>query len=275
MRQGSSDTIIHVNDLSAPGAICLERIKHQIQSRFVETEDDKTFIPLYVDPRTAPFVDQLISGTLREDVEELFTEKLALIVAAKRIAFACSNDEAPDNDDEDETPRPDADEDIIRPVDEDDGICFDFVLPCQQGSGQLEDRASPGSASAQARQDKQRAKMIVQSWMEHCKNNIVWGDFLKRKDERPPASKSYKNLLHRLQYCDPMDWFRNVGRNQFPEVAILARVEFAKVDSSAIQERMFSAAAAAMTRYQTQMNPKVHEMRTILFANKKFILNIE
>jgi hypothetical protein len=54
----------------------------------------------------------------------------------------------------------------------------------------------------------------------------------------------------------------------------LVRIEFAKVDSSAIQERMFSAAAAAMTNRQTQMSQGVHEKRTLLFANKQFMQKI-
>ena len=52
------------------------------------------------------------------------------------------------------------------------------------------------------------------------------------------------------------------------------RVDFAKVDSSAIQERMFSAAAAAMTIKQTKMSEEVHEKRTVLFANKEFMRKI-
>jgi hypothetical protein len=35
-------------DLSVNGKICLERIKHQIKSRFVATEEPKTYIPLYL-----------------------------------------------------------------------------------------------------------------------------------------------------------------------------------------------------------------------------------
>ena len=61
----------------------------------------------------------------------------------------------------------------------------------------------------------------------------------------------------------------------FPEIGILARLEFAKVDLSAVQERMFSAAAAArMSIKQTKMSDEVHEKRTVLFANKKFMKTI-
>ena len=41
-------------DLSANGKICLERIKGQIRSRFVDAEEPKPFKPLFLDPRTVP-----------------------------------------------------------------------------------------------------------------------------------------------------------------------------------------------------------------------------
>ena len=44
---------------------------------------------------------------------------------------------------------------------------------------------------------------------------------------------SFNNLLTRLQACDPMLWFNQVGKTVFPEAAILVKLEFAKVDSSA------------------------------------------
>ena len=41
-------------DLSANEKICLERIKGQIRSRFVDAEEPKPFKPLFLDPRTVP-----------------------------------------------------------------------------------------------------------------------------------------------------------------------------------------------------------------------------
>jgi hypothetical protein len=85
---------------------------------------------------------------------------------------------------------------------------------------------------------------------------------------------SFNNLLTRLQACNPMLWLNQVGKTEFPEVAILVRLEFAKVDSSAVQERMFSAASAAMTIKQTKSSEEEHEKRTVLFANKEFMQKV-
>jgi hypothetical protein len=129
--------------------------------------------------------------------------------------------------------------------------------------------------------------VVVKSWIDHSHQNIEWGKFLKSssssnndnhmksstgKEAQKPSA--FNNLLSRLHNCDPMIWFNQVGRTVFPEISILVRVEFAKVDSSAIQERMFSAAAAAMTIKQTKMSEEVHEKRTVLFANKDFMRKI-
>ena len=125
--------------------------------------------------------------------------------------------------------------------------------------------------------------VVVNSWIDHSNQNIDWSQFLRSSsndnDVNASAGQathklSFNNLLTRLQECDPMLWFNQVGKTVFPEVAILVRLEFAKVDSSAVQERMFSAASAAMTIKQTKMSREVHEKRTVLFANKDFMRKV-
>jgi hypothetical protein len=122
--------------------------------------------------------------------------------------------------------------------------------------------------------------VVVNSWIDHCNQHIDWSQFLssgnKDNDVNVSAGQathklSFNNLLTMLQACDPMLWFNQVGKTVFPEVAILVWLEFAKVDSSAVQERMFSAASAAMTIKQTKMSEEVHKKRTVLFANKEFM----
>ena len=152
----------------------------------------------------------------------------------------------------------------------------DFVLETSAGDYSLGPDAHGGKNPC----------VVVNSWIDHSHQNIDWGQFLRRsredskmkafEDQTQTSQKqpSYNNLLNRLQYCDPMIWFNQVGKKVFPEIAILARLEFAKVDSSAVQERMFSAAAAAMSIKQTKMSDEVHEKRTVLFANKKFMKTI-
>jgi hypothetical protein len=157
--------------------------------------------------------------------------------------------------------------------DEDDGDNeLDFVL--SQGSI----TNAEGNYSVIQNQGLRHARAIGASWIEHCSKNIEWDKFCmpNSMDNNPSTNQNscFNNLHIRLHKCDPMFWFRSVGKTLFPDVAILVRIVFAKVDSSAIQEHMFSAAAAAMINRQTQMSQGVHEKRTDLFANKQFMQKI-
>ena len=62
------------------GQICLERMKQQIKSRFVAVEEPKTYVPLYLDPRTVPYVNQVIPDTLKEGTLQLFTEMVTHVL---------------------------------------------------------------------------------------------------------------------------------------------------------------------------------------------------
>jgi hypothetical protein len=266
--RGKGNMVVQTSDLSAHGTICLNRMKHQIQTRFIATEEWKTYIPIYLDPRTVAFVDQIIPEALRQGVKELFTEMLASIVTAKRQAMMSNGQQVVQDSDSTSISNENTEN-----LDEADGDNeFDFVL------SNVASTNVPGNASVLDNQGLRQARAIVASWIEHCSKNIEWDKFCKPNsidnNESTHQNSSFNNLRNRLHECDPMSWFRSVGKTLFPEVATLVRIEFAKVDSSAIQERMFSAAAAAMTNRQTQMSEGVHEKRTILFANKQFMRNI-
>jgi hypothetical protein len=58
------DMVVQTSDLSIPGKICLNQMKHQIQTCIIAAEDWKPYIPIYLDPRTVPFVDQIIPESL-------------------------------------------------------------------------------------------------------------------------------------------------------------------------------------------------------------------
>ena len=77
-------------------------------------------------------------------------------------------------------------------------------------------------------------------------------------------------LLEVLQYADPFIWFRK-HVHLFPCTSLLAREQFSKMDSTAVQERFFSAASAAMTKHQTRMDPLHHEKRVVLNQNAEFL----
>ena len=82
---------------------------------------------------------------------------------------------------------------------------------------------------------------------------------------------SKKKLLDLIQFANPFKWFWSGGKDLFPAIALLAREHFAKMDSTAIQERMFSAVSAIMNKHQTRMDPEHHEKRTVLHENREFM----
>jgi hypothetical protein len=278
---------VDVRELSVNGQICLQRMKHQIQSRFVALEEPKTYVPLYLDPRTVPYVNQIIPDTLKEGTLQLFTEMVThvlKVMSAPRqstghdLGSNCGNGSPGTASTEAR-----ASANIHEQSAGDSGSEADFDM---ENNFVLKPSSGNLSIGPDAHGGKNPG-VVVKSWIDHSHQNIEWGKFLKSssssnndnhmksstgKEAQKPSA--FNNLLSRLHNCDPMIWFNQVGRTVFPEISILVRVEFAKVDSSAIQERMFSAAAAAMTIKQTKMSEEVHEKRTVLFANKDFMRKI-
>ncbi len=72
-------------DLSANEKICLERIKGQIRSRFVDAEEPKTYIPLFLDPLTVPYVNHIIPEALKEGTLRLFTEMVTNVLNVMNV----------------------------------------------------------------------------------------------------------------------------------------------------------------------------------------------
>ena len=265
------------HELSVNGQICLERTKHQIQSRFVALEEPKTYVPLYLDPRTVPYANQIIPDTLKEGTLKLFTEMVTHVLKAMSVPHQASGHELGSNhgrESDTQEQRTAGDSGSEEEFDMENN----FILKpssCALSTG------PPDSYGGK------NPDIVVQSWINHSHQNIEWGKFLKENRQsskdidhvvsstaEEPQKVNFNNLLSRLNNCNPMIWFNQVGATVFPEISILVRVEFAKVDSSAIQERMFSAAAAAMTAKQTKMSDEVHEKRTVLFANKDFMRSV-
>lgn len=108
---------------------------------------------------------------------------------------------------------------------------------------------------------------MAKDWIAHCRT-IDWNRF-KNKSNTVDLSK--KKLLDLVGCADPFMWFRLGRKDVYPAVSFLAREFFAKMDSIAIQERMFSAISAAMAHQQTCMNPEHHEKRVVLRENAAFI----
>ena len=223
-------------DLSANGKICLERIKGQIRSRFVDAEEPKTYIPLFLDPRTVPFVNHIIPEALKEGTLRLFTEMVTNVLNFMIVQKQPSDDlgnsscRAP----HDSRASNNDISGIAGDSGSESGVDFedDFVL--KASSRMFWHGPDPHCGK--------NPSVFVNSWIDHCNQHIDWSQFLRsgNKDNDVNVSAgqathklSFNNRLTRLQACDPMLWFNQVGKTVFPEVAILVKLEFAKVDSSA------------------------------------------
>ena len=114
----------------------------------------------------------------------------------------------------------------------------------------------------------QKATTVVKQWEAHVRLAIEWPTF--QKQYHGTTLPNPYGMMDLIQYVDPFKCFRNHGAS-FPVISLLAREYFAKMDSSAVQERMFSAAEGAMSKKQTSMNADHHEKRVILHENRAFM----
>ena len=113
-------------------------------------------------------------------------------------------------------------------------------------------------------EDNRKADIIVDNWMRVCRK-VDWRHYGKSGtsiDSKKPT------LFEKICSCDILRWFRETGGAQFPSIAVLARVELAKMDNSGYQERVFSSASGAMANNQAKMAFDVLEKRTLLYHNR-------
>ena len=186
-------------DFSSNGRVCLERMKHQIRSRFVAVEEPKTYVTLYLDPCTVPYVNQIIPQTLKEGTLQLFTEMVTHVLKVTTPPAESINHMATASIDTNESTGNSGTEADIE-------MDNDFVLETSAGDYSLGPDAHGGKNPC----------VVVNSWIDHSHQNIDWGQFLRRsredskmkafEDQTQTSQKqpSYNNLLNRLQYCDPM-----------------------------------------------------------------------
>jgi hypothetical protein len=112
------------------------------------------------------------------------------------------------------------------------------------------------------------ADRVLLDWATVC-HPIPWSVYLRAtvsKDTYDPTS-----VVSTVTCADSICWFRNIGASMFPSIAFIARIELAKMDTAAFQERVFSSAHAAMDDNQTMMSFEHLEKRTLLFHNQKFM----
>ena len=231
--------------LSAMGTQCLKRLKEEVRVRFEDRSNDpEELVVILLDPRTAPFLHKLVlSNGVADEVKE------CLVSCVRETMFdmaAHSSDEGREATELTQTQEGDEEE---KGMDVHGQDPFNFFLPTS---------ATPKSLLAEG---------IVDQWLAYCAT-IDWHTFQNVSGGTQLSPKI--GLMDLIQFVDPFKWFRR-NKGMFPQISLLAREYFAKMDSSAIQERMFSAAQAAMSKQQTRMDPEHHEKRTVLHENRDFL----
>ena len=194
-------------ELSALGNQCLLRIKDEIRNRYEGRYDDPSFlIPLLLDPRTA----NCSESWLNSQKSNLFNEvKVSL---AKEIE-SCLQVMYPDNKDAEESKADISDSESSSSSNMSD----DFLNPVlQTSSGTMLN----GKANA-----------IIDQWIKHC-STIDWK--LYRSENITDQVNEKMRLIEVLQDADPFIWFRKHG-HLFPCISLLAREQFSKMDSTAVQ----------------------------------------
>ncbi|ETP27543.1 hypothetical protein F442_23180 [Phytophthora nicotianae P10297] len=89
------------------------------------------------------------------------------------------------------------------------------------------------------------------------------------------AKGSYWSLLGLYRHVDVLRWFRDEGEDQFPSLALLARVHLGKVSSSAFQERVFSSGGIVMGPLRTRTDHRRAEKPLLLRHNRNELLKLK
>ena len=97
---------------------------------------------------------------------------------------------------------------------------------------------------------------------------ISWGSFMF--DDAPRDCK-IKTVTDLYEFADPLLWLRNVGRHDFPSMALLARIVLCRSEHGAFQESVFSSGGDTMTAKQTRMCPEQFEKKALLYHNRAYI----
>ncbi|ETO99676.1 hypothetical protein F441_22908 [Phytophthora nicotianae CJ01A1] len=85
----------------------------------------------------------------------------------------------------------------------------------------------------------------------------------------------YWALLGLYKYIDVLKWFSEVGEQQFPSIALLARIHLGKISSSAYQERVFSTGGIVMGPLRTRTDGRRAERQLLLRHNRDELVKMK
>lgn len=85
----------------------------------------------------------------------------------------------------------------------------------------------------------------------------------------------YWALLVLYKYIDVLRWFNEVGEQQFPSIALLARIHLGKISSSAYQERVYSTGGIVMGPLRTRTDCRRAERQLLLRHSRDELVKLK
>jgi len=258
-----------VEEFTAGGKKCLERLKHQLEDR-LDTPTPLKCLAVLLDPVTKFFSEALLKekANLFEETVALLREKhreLYCMIETKKNensgdTVAAGNESEEDLElEEPSAPKNDNDDD----EEEDDGGVLNLKAKIAPAKNRNEE-GQGGAFDLKLEADKSFDK-----WMEE---KPTWNDYLKEGAEAINTDgDGNAGLVELIAKFDTQKYYREYATKTFPAISLLARIHFSRMDNGAFQERVFSVAGNAQSNNQGRMNFDHMEQRTLLQANKELI----
>ena len=255
--------LMKVEDFTDAGKLCRERLQHQIAKR-LPNPTAMECLPVLLDPAT-----KSVATWLLED-DELLHETTSLLKEKHAEAYkACKSK------DKLKQARPTgAEKSSALDVDDSLHAGDDNTEDDGEDYGGEDDDDGPGIviSGGDNREEDLAAKAdeVFENWM---KNKVRFGDFLfdgvaPLVPSKATGSVTFKELVSKF---DTMKYYREVGSDEFPSVALLARIHFSTMINSGFQERVFSTCKNVMGSNQARLPMEHMEKKALLCQNADLI----
>ncbi|ETN00859.1 hypothetical protein PPTG_17709 [Phytophthora nicotianae INRA-310] len=225
--------VIDATSLCASAAICLGRIKAQVQKCLTNVSAE-SIVVLLLDQWTKDSIDSLVqcstdspgTGDVGITEEKAPSFKLCML---QRMRYTRALERSLQLD-------------LVPSMDDDDMQCGAPLT--------LEDAGRRSLSSL-----RQEADEVLDRWLSH---NVPWVQVaVQQADDKGMTAEAMTGLLlvrrsgtvrwslqGLFKHLDVCRWFKEVGAKRFPSVSVLARVWRGRVSSNAFQERVFSTGPA-------------------------------
>jgi len=227
-------------------------LQEQIKERLPPMPPERC-LAVILDPSTKAFRDHILPDkATREKVIELCKIAHRPVFAA----YSAKNTEERD--------RRLAEESVEKPPSEDEDSTEDTFDP--YGAGPTISAGSGAGPSPETLVEEADAEW--EKWMDFVP---IWHDFLHDKAALIKRPNNQIHMRELLSKFDMMKFYRLQGTKKFPTIAVLARVHFSVMMSSAFQERVFSICAHVQGSVQGQMGNDHFEQKALLCTNAGLI----